>query len=254
MEPTDAQLRQSLERYDDSLALRAAASKSSADLVALDSWYRQDLRALVSARTPPHLTVAELGKLMEWKLAVRLPSSSLHQRLILRPQHGKWRPRLLQLALSNPAPLVLSTTTTAYSLDPLPALKLLNTLKGVGPATASAILALFRPSTEPFMSDEAYEAMGLGKAEYTVKGWEKFREAMGERRESGGWESVEELEKAAWSWGVERKYGGKEEKVGKKSAGKRKVEQLVVEEAVGDETAKEELTGRGSKRAAKKAR
>ena len=178
-----------------------------------------------------------------------VPLLTLHE-----PQHGKWRPRLVQLALSNPAPLVLSTTTSAYSLEPLPAIKLLSTLKGVGPATASAILALFNPTTEPFMSDEAYEAIGIGKAEYTVKGWEKYKKAMVERKESGGWESLEELEKAAWSWGVGRKYGGMEEKVVKKSPGKRKaVEQEAGEEVV-EEAATEESTGRGSKRAAKKVR
>ena len=78
-QPTDAQLRQALTTYDDSLALRAAASKSSADLVELESWYRQDLRALVSSRAEAgscHVTVAELGKLMEWKLAVRSSPSS----------------------------------------------------------------------------------------------------------------------------------------------------------------------------------
>ena len=100
-------------------------------------------------------------------------------------------------------------------------------MKGIGPATASAILSLYDPIAEPFLSDEAYEAIGLGKAEYTVKGWEKFRTAMTERVEAGAWESMEDLEKACWSWRVRSRYGGGEERKAettKKEETKRKAE------------------------------
>ncbi|KAM0749387.1 hypothetical protein T439DRAFT_303264 [Meredithblackwellia eburnea MCA 4105] len=129
---------------------------------------------------------------MRWKLA-----------------RGKWRPKLYELAVSNPPTLVTSLTSKLASNEysSKESLVALTTLKGVGPATASALLALYHPTEEPFLSDEGYEGVLKGKAEYTVKGWEKFREVMVERRAKGGWETMEELEKALWSWGVRRKWG-----------------------------------------------
>lgn len=54
-------------------------------------------------------------------------------------------------------------------------------LKGIGPATASAILSLADPSGQcPFLSDEAMHAFGLvnnaGKLDYTISNWSKLAE------------------------------------------------------------------------------
>ena len=206
--PTDAELRAALAKYDASLATRAAASKASADLVELDHWFRTELRPTVASSAPTSLSVVQLGRLMDWKLAVRLyPTPAQRTPLIRASQRGKWRPKLVQLALSNPDALVASCTPPEPTAQSKTALNALCVLKGIGPATASAILSLYNPIDEPFMSDEAYEAIGLGKAEYTVKGWEKFKDAMRKRGESSGWDSQEELEKACWSWGVQKKFG-----------------------------------------------
>ncbi|GAA5878208.1 hypothetical protein JCM8547_003156 [Rhodosporidiobolus lusitaniae] len=205
--PSRAELEATLSRCSSLLVLRASASNSSKDLVELDAWYRGELRELVKKRREKNedgkaeLTVKEVGKLMEWKLA-----------------RGKWRPRLHSLALSNPDSLVRSTTSSASLAAPSSALTELSKLKGLGPATASAILALWYPETEPFMSDEAMENCeaygegeeGQGKREYTAKAWKVFGEKMRERKEKEEWDTVEELEKALWSWAVERKYGGEE--------------------------------------------
>ena len=74
--PSDDELETALAAYPRALELRAAASKSSKDLVELDEWYRGELRQLVETRILDdkqgrgYLTVEELGRLMEWKLAV----------------------------------------------------------------------------------------------------------------------------------------------------------------------------------------
>lgn len=69
MSPTHDELLQALKAYPESLALRAKASKSSKDLVDLDSWFRSDIGPDLRIKKRG-LTVEELGKLMEWKLAV----------------------------------------------------------------------------------------------------------------------------------------------------------------------------------------
>ena len=72
--PRDEQLRKSLSRYDDALETRAENGQRSADLVGLDRWRRGELKATLDKRANEDgagwLAVEELGKLMDWKLAV----------------------------------------------------------------------------------------------------------------------------------------------------------------------------------------
>ncbi|GAA5858797.1 hypothetical protein JCM1840_006560 [Sporobolomyces johnsonii] len=211
--PSKAELEAALARYPAALELRAQASKTSRDLVQLDSWYRRDLRDALRARMDQHeqneayLLKDELTRLMDWKLA-----------------RGTWHPRLQSLIASNPPALVRSHTLLSPFPFPFPAsaaastLSRLSKLAGVGPATASGVLALWAPDREPFMSDEAMDhvaAYGAGQAgvvakrAYTEKGWREFRDRMRRRMDDEGWGSMEELEMALWAWGVERKYGSK---------------------------------------------
>lgn len=59
-------------------------------------------------------------------------------------------------------------------------------MKGVGPATAAAILSFGDTSGQcPFLSDEAMQAFGIvgkaGKLEYTVKSWEALKKLCDEK-------------------------------------------------------------------------
>ncbi|RBQ94098.1 hypothetical protein VDGD_00991 [Verticillium dahliae] len=76
-------------------------------------------------------------------------------------QHGKFRPTLMKLVTSNDSSAVSQTiqdgiSTFEKTSDVAKALATLAKLKGIGPATASLLLAVHRPDDVPFFSDEAY--------------------------------------------------------------------------------------------------
>lgn len=72
------------------------------------------------------------------------------------------RPRLLDFVSSLDEALVKSASQKAFQSIPdvSKAISELTVLKGVGPATASAVLAAYEPNVAPFMSDEV--KLGLG--------------------------------------------------------------------------------------------
>lgn len=68
------------------------------------------------------------------------------------------RPRLLDFVSSLEDSVVKSASEKAFKSLPdiSKAVKELTVLKGVGPATASAVLAAYAPDIAPFMSDEVH--------------------------------------------------------------------------------------------------
>jgi hypothetical protein len=151
---------------------------------------------------------------MTWTWAFSVPSLSsmkfvipgLYDVTLLR-KHGTFRPTLLPLVRSNDPSAVLTVTASAMNTvfsqvqksksrkveDPIPGIKILTSLKGIGPATASLILAVAFPQEVPFFGDELFEWLcggggaGKRKMKYDVKEykelWEEvkgFRERLGE--------------------------------------------------------------------------
>ncbi|CAI9115971.1 OLC1v1017001C3 [Oldenlandia corymbosa var. corymbosa] len=134
------------------------------NLISLDDFYTKELPLIINQRNPkPYILTDELSKLMQWKLT-----------------RGKWRPRLLDFVSSLDDDVVKSASQKAF--DSLPdiskAVKELTVLKGVGPATASAILAAYAPHVAPFMSDEAMEAAIGNSKDYTLKSYLIFVEEL----------------------------------------------------------------------------
>lgn len=146
----------------------AVLERQGADsLVELDTWYRTQLPAIVAHRTPPCLELPELADVIRWKM-----------------KRGEWRPRNLTLALGNNNAAVRLHTHRGFSLvpDPRQPVAEIAKLAGVGPATASAVLAAFRPDLYPFLDDLVGRAMpDLGEPTFTLPYYLKYAAALRER-------------------------------------------------------------------------
>ncbi|XP_028989954.1 uncharacterized protein zgc:112496 [Betta splendens] len=158
------------EHYWDVVEAKAKAKgKKAGALLNLDKWYQEELPTIISSRPDKHVTRSELVKLMEWKLT-----------------RGKFRPRLQQLVVSNSEDTVEKCSRKAFGLlpDVQAAIAELSSLRGVGPATASAVLAAGAPEQAAFMSDEAMESVpGLKPIQYTAKHYALYLDKMLERTE-----------------------------------------------------------------------
>jgi hypothetical protein len=155
-------------------------------LADLDRWYREELPGLISARDRPHVTHAELVKVTEWKMA-----------------RGIWRARNLALVKGNdPAEVERASGAALAAIpDPKAPIAELATLAGVGPATASAVVAAAAPHLYPFF-DELVGAQvpGLGEVAFTPAYYARYADALRERaaRLGGGWTPVM-VERALWA-------------------------------------------------------
>lgn len=123
----------------------------------LEAYVWEELPDDLQERAEKHITSEEYGKIVRWKL-----------------KRGKWRPRLQAFADALSDSQVIAASTQAFShifsKDSSPgdvggALKPLLDLKGCGPATASAVLAIAHESF-PFMSDELL-LLATGERKYT---------------------------------------------------------------------------------------
>jgi hypothetical protein len=133
----------------------------------LDPWYRDELPALIAGRPEPYVTREELVRVVEWKMA-----------------RGVWRARNLHLARSNAAEAVEAASRAAFAAAPdeRRPIRLLGELSGVGPATASAVLAAHRPDLYPFFDDVvAAQSPGLAAAKFSLPEYVAYAAALRER-------------------------------------------------------------------------
>lgn len=153
-----------------------------------DQWRYKTLPALLKAKKNKKkdvfLDLRDLERLVQWKI-----------------KHGKNRPFLIGLVRKNDAATVKFVTQSAFSQLPSPpaisdilaALKTLDALKGVGPATGSLILSIYDPEVIPFFEDELYIWLCRGpedlkqngsevKLKYNVKEYEQLLNEFGDMR------------------------------------------------------------------------
>lgn len=174
-----------LSQYDDAIKL-ISLNKKKPNLIDLDKFWRTDFPTKVfDLTTPMRMTLSDISNIMTWKIT-----------------RGKFRP-LQKLVDSNKSSDVESISQSAFKVftKPLdssssyhdvtvlmqenfnwkPVMEKLMSLKAIGPATASAILAPLCPQQFPFMSDEAMlasEPDNNSKKEYTLNAYTIFRQRM----------------------------------------------------------------------------
>ncbi|KAF5939678.1 hypothetical protein HYC85_023937 [Camellia sinensis] len=174
------------------------------NLVSLDHFYTTELPPLIHQRNPnPHITTSELSKLMQWKLTRGKWRHSLS--LSLQLYIYMCMPRLLDFVSSLDEALVKSASQKAFQSLPdiSKAVSELTVLKGVGPATASAVLAASAPDVAPFMSDEAMVAALGNSKDYTLKQYilfvDKLQAKAKELSAKGDTFTPSDVERAVWS-------------------------------------------------------
>lgn len=167
----------------------------------LDRWYREELPGITAAREPAFVTLDELVKATEWKM-----------------KRGVWRQRNLILVRSNAPEAVEEASRDALARIPEPTAPIarLSKLAGVGPATASAIVAAAAPETYPFFDDlVASQVPGLGPVDFTLKYYARYADALRERaRQLGAPWTPALVERALWAYA-----GGKAGATGKAGDG-----------------------------------
>jgi hypothetical protein len=145
-------------------------------------------------------------------------------------RHGTFRPTLMSLVSSNSPETVKSTiskaiTTYRAKSDTSAALTTLAQLKGIGPATASLLLAVHDADNVIFFADEVFYWLCLGgvkgSIKYTAKEYAMLSEKARSLCERLGVRAVD-VERVAFV--LMREGGGREKEKGKKERDVVKVE------------------------------
>jgi hypothetical protein len=143
------------------------AAQGSERLVELDSWYMEKLPSLIAGRSKPYVTLEELRDVTSWKMA-----------------RGVWRERNRLLVSGNPPDRVIEASRKAFTQVPdlRGPIATLSELAGVGPATASAVMAAYAPESYPFFDElVAAQIPDLGPVTFTAKYYLAYAEALRER-------------------------------------------------------------------------
>lgn len=183
-----ASWQQALDAYPQVIAAQGVAR-----LPELDQWYRDEFPQEIAARRLVHVTLPELIRVTEWKM-----------------HRGVWRAPNLVRVKNNPPDEVIETTVRGLSRCPHPTQPIgeIAKLDGVGPATASAVVAALMPTVYPFFDElVAAQITGLGPVKWTLGYYATYAEWLRQRAAALGreWTPVM-VERALWS-GVGGKAG-----------------------------------------------
>ena len=160
----------------------------------LDRWYHGELRTTLLDRAEPYILHEELEGIAGWKM-----------------RRGVWRERNRRLVGGNPPELVIELSRTAFAEVPdlRKPITNLSKLAGVGPATASAVMAAYSPEVYPFFDEVvAAQIPSLDEVDFTTKYYLVYAEAIRERAAEltaicshKSW-APHEVDQALWAMGM----------------------------------------------------
>jgi len=147
-------------KYQEALRAKAESKNSKPEtILKLDKWYHNELPKKIKSRgKDAYLTHEEIVLCMKWKLHMSI-----------------FRQKLKDLIQMNTPRVVRDLTKKSFRAiskrdDLESAVNALSSLKGVGPAFASAVLAAFAPDRAPFMCEEVLLSMpDADEVDYTMK-------------------------------------------------------------------------------------
>ncbi|KAL2271066.1 hypothetical protein VTJ83DRAFT_437 [Remersonia thermophila] len=158
---SDSEFREYLERYPACVAEISeakGAKPGQQTLARLDEYrYGTALDTFGPASPDAVMGLDDVKTLVEWKL-----------------RHGKFRPTLMKLVSSNDPDTVRNTIQEAIAhyrnkADVSGTIDMLAKLKGIGPATASLLLAVHDPDNVAFFADEAFYWLCCGGVKAPIK-------------------------------------------------------------------------------------
>ena len=117
---------------------------------------REALGKKLQSEKNPFLCTEDLFQVVEWKFGKG------------KPRHALWK-HLKSIKDNELKEASRSAFQKAKEGDVKSAIEDLSKLSGVGPATASAVLSIYRPELFAFMDDEIIECLYDGKRGYTIK-------------------------------------------------------------------------------------
>ena len=141
----------------------------------LDAWYQNKLPALIATRKAAYVTKDEFLEILRWKM-----------------KRGDWR-EINRLRIANTdarvikqhaqnafaAARALDTNIATASKEYKRPVQIFCELDGVGPATASAALAAYRPDLYPFFDEWiAAQVPALGQVAFTPSYYWKYADAL----------------------------------------------------------------------------
>lgn len=166
----------------------------------IDAWYRGELPGILATRKTPYVTKDEFLEILRWKM--KRGDWREYNRIRIANTDARTVKTAAQNGLNAARDLApdVPTASQEYKLP----VRLICELDGVGPATASAVLAAYRPDLYPFFDEWiARQIEGLGKVAFTPSYYWKYADAIrGKARElqakCGNTWNAQEVGQALW--------------------------------------------------------
>lgn len=145
------------------------------ELDKIDAWVRGELPRLLASRTPPYVAKDEFLEILRWKMKRGDWREYNRIRIVNTDARAIKKAAQDGLAAARDLDPAVPTASKEYKRP----VQLICELDGVGPATASAVLAALRPDLYPFFDEWiARQIEGLGKVTFTPGYYWKYADAL----------------------------------------------------------------------------